>query len=118
MRNTPIRLPVKLQRDLHATLGVRLHAPQAPVVVLKRGAAAQRAELGPVQQVKRLPPEVQTLLFPLEVDAPRQRKILVETRPTAQLWIEPGLVAEPGSRLCAKVRHGLEEAVHIRIELA
>src|ERR1700730_12117396 len=77
--------PVKLQRDLHATLAVRLGAPEAPVVVLQRRAAAQGAKLGPVQEVERLPPEVQALLFPLEINAAGQRQVLVETRPTAQL---------------------------------
>src|ERR1700720_4436686 len=106
-------LPVKLQRNLHAALAVRLHTPQTPVVVLKRGGAAQGPKQRPVQQVERLPAEFQALLFALEVDAPGQRQVLVVIWKVAQLGIVPGLVAEPGGRLWAEERHGLQEAVLI-----
>ena len=68
---------------MHAALGVRLRAPEAPVVVLKRRAAAQGSKLVPVQRVECLALYVQALMFALERDAPGQRGVLVEIRPVA-----------------------------------
>src|SRR5262249_43639934 len=77
-----------------------------------------RTKYSPVQKIERLPPEVQAFLFPMQVDAPRQRQVLVESRPIAQLGIVPGLVAEPGGRLRTEEGRGLEEAVDIGVEPA
>src|SRR5215813_13259353 len=84
-------LPVELQRDLHAALCIHLSAPETKVRVLNCRAVIQRTKLSPVQEIERLPPDVQAFLFPMEIDTARQRQILVEPRPVAQLGIEPGL---------------------------
>src|ERR1035438_6404892 len=56
-------LPVELHRDLHAPPRVGLAAPVAEVGVLQRGAAAQRTKLHTIEQVERLPAEVQMHLL-------------------------------------------------------
>src|SRR5271165_5701709 len=103
-------LPVQLRRDLHAPRGIRLAAPVAEVGVLKGGAATQGAELSPVQDVERLPSEIDALRL-REVDAPGKRDALVVAREVAQFRVVPRDGAERGGGLRAKPRGWLEEAV-------
>src|SRR5215204_7794316 len=99
---TARQLPVELQRELHAALRIRLGAPEAEVRVLNRRSITQGTKLSTVQEIERLPSEVEAVVFATKIDAPGQREVLVESRPVAQLGIVPGLVAERGGRLRAK----------------
>src|ERR1035441_7535868 len=108
-------LPVEFHRNLHAPPRVGLAAPVSEVGVLQRGAAAQRAKLRPVQQVKGLPAEVQMHLL-LEENTPRERSAFAVIREIAHFGVVPrggakgggGLRAKPRSRLQAAVGPGIE----------
>src|ERR1017187_8821175 len=110
-------LPVQFHRDLHAPPRVGLAAPVAEVGVLQRRAAAQRAKLRPVQQVKGRPGEVQMLLL-LGVNAPRERSAFAVIREIAHFGVVPRGGAKGGGGLRAKPRSRLEEAVGPRIEFS
>src|SRR5450759_5866169 len=98
-----VRSPLEFHGDLHAAPGVRLRAPEAEVGVLQRAAPAQRAKLGPVQQVEGLPSEVQVLLL-LQRNAPRQGDALAEARPVAQFGVVSRHRAQRVRRLGAEER--------------
>src|ERR1035437_4900121 len=114
---SPVRSPVEFHGDLHAAPGVRLRAPEAEVGVLQRAAPAQRAKLGPVQQVEGLPSEVQVLLL-MERNAPGQGDGFAKARPIAQFGVVPRHRAQRGSGLRAKPGCRLEEAVCPGIEFS